>query len=159
MKRKPLRNPVTTREANPGIQTDKDGTKLLTCPFCDPPHVLYPDKPSLCGTYIQVKAVQVIIPARTSKKNSITCLKCHKSGGEMVRYMGGFIHREDCVPDTKFLTEPPKFNKFAKVVFNLPDAVRKIVEKNTGEAKQVREMDPQGIPTDKVLGYLFYKGA
>lgn len=158
MKRKPLRNPVTTREANPGIQTDKDGTKLLTCPFCDPPHVLYPDKSSLCGTYIQVKAVQVIIPARTSKKNSITCLKCHKGGGEMVRYMNGFIHLEDCDPQTKFMTEPPKFNKLAGIVFGLPETLRKIVEKQTGEAKQVQEMDSLGSPTGNVLGYLFDKG-
>lgn len=158
MKHKSLRSPVNTREANPGIQTDKDGTKLLTCPFCYPPHILYPEKPSPCGTYIQVKAVQVIIPARTSKKSNLICLKCHQGGGEMVRYMNGFIHKEDCDPSTKFLAEPPKFNKLAKLVFHLPEKIRNVAEKKTGPAKEVQEIDPQGVPTGKVLGYLFDKG-
>ena len=159
MKHKSPKSLVRTREAIPGVNNPGKGSAELTCPFCTPTHSLYPDKPAPCGTIIQVKAVQVVIPQHTVKQKGIKCLKCGESTGEMVQYMNGYIHLIDCQPETKLMAEPPKFSKIAQIVYNLPERVRKYIEPRTGAAKEVQEIDPNGKPTGKVLGHFFYKGA
>jgi hypothetical protein len=105
-----------------------------------------------------VTAVQTVIPQRTVRDQNLTCLKCHQQGkGEMVRYMNGFIHLVDCAPETKLLAQPPKFSALAKYVFNLPEKVRARVEKRTGKAQRVEEIDAEGRETGKTLGYFFVK--
>lgn len=55
------------------------------------------------------------------------------------------------------MTEVPEFSRWAERVFHLPLPMRNVVERYTGAAKQVKEVDPHGQDTGKVLGYFFYK--
>ena len=157
MKHKSTRPPITTREQPPKLRQSREGVQVL-CPFCVPSHPLLPGQESTCGTTLKVTAVQTVIPQRTVRDQEIVCLKCHEQGkGEMVRYMNGFIHLEDCMPGTKLLAQPPKFSKLAGYVFNLPENLREQIEKRTGKAQKVEEIDAQGKETGKTLGYFFLK--
>lgn len=149
---------VKLREAPPKVK--EDGTNvLIMCPFCDVPHPVSVGKQAACGTELRVTAVQTVIPARTVNKHKLVCFKCNQGGGEMVPFNQGFIHLIDCAPGTKLLAEPPtNFSRWASWVYNLPLNVRKKIEARTGVARKVEEIDPQGKPTGRTLGYLFYKG-
>jgi len=149
--------PFKVRESAPILMPKKDGVQVL-CPFCKVPHPILPGQDATCGTSLRVMAVQTIIPSRVARLGKLTCLKCHKGGGgDMVRYANGYIHLEDCAPATRLLAEPPKFSRLAKIIYQLPARVRKLVEKRTGRAQAVEEIDPEGKETGKVLGYFFLK--
>lgn len=75
----------------------------------------------------------------------------------MVVYGNGYIHLVDCMPEIKMLSAKPKYSNFAKLVHGLPAWMKKCIEKNTGIAKKVRDVDQDGQETGKVLGYFFYK--
>jgi hypothetical protein len=147
---------IQTREKPPIPLKTKSGVELL-CPFCADHHPLLPGQESPCGTHIEVTAVQEIVSARLSRTEGLVCVKCHKEGGEMVRYRNGFVHLADCNPGTRLLQEVPTFSLFAKVVHNLNPKVRGLIERLTGRADQVLEIDEKGDKTGKVLGYFFYK--
>lgn len=147
------------REANPKIQREKTGIAIL-CPFCDPPHLLVPDKVSPCGTMIVVKAVQTIMPEKRAKRDKIACMKCHQIGwGNMVKFMDGFVHMHDCSPGTIMMVETPPFSALAKFAHGLgaKNPIRKAIEKRNGLAQAVNEIDSTGKKTGKVLGYVFYQ--
>lgn len=156
MKKKTFRPSTTTRELPPKLIQTKEGVQVY-CPFCTPPHPIVPGQESTCGTTMKVTAVQTVIPARTVRDRDLKCIKCHKSGGEMVKYMNGFIHLEDCMPGTRLLSQPPKFSKLAEYVFKLPEKVRARVEKSLGKVQRVDEIDADGKETGKTLGYFFLK--
>ena len=157
-KSKSTRSEIKVREAPPGLNQTKAGVEVL-CPFCTPPHPLLPGASAPCGTTLKVTAVQTILTSHGSKQQDIKCVKCHQSGGgEMVRYNNGFVHLYDCAPGTKLLAVPPKFSRTAKMIYGLPAWMRTGVEKRTGKAQQVKEIDPQGKETGKILGYFFWKG-
>ena len=156
-KYKAPKNPVKTREAMPLTRKTKKGTEIL-CPFCTPPHPIIPTQPTPCGTEIQIKAVQYMITRHTAKQRGITCMKCHKDvAGDLVACQNGFIHTFDCAPGTVILSQEPKYNKMAARVFKMPPKVRKAIEKKMGEVKEIAEVDVNGKPTGKILGYFFYK--
>lgn len=152
----PARPILKTREKPPIPMPTKNGIELR-CPFCSDHHQLLPNVESPCGTRIEVTAVQEVISAKLVRKENLICIKCTKPGGEMVRYRNSFIHAEECNPEVKFLQEEPKYSLLAKLVFGLPESIRKRVEKVTGRADQVLDMDNQGVRTGKVLGYFFWK--
>jgi hypothetical protein len=155
MKHKPAPNPLRTREAVP---LTRKGSKDIYCPFCVPSHPIHANRPTTCGTEIQVKAVQYMITQHTAKQKGITCMKCHKdTGGNMVACMNGFIHAHDCTPGTVVLSSEPKYDKWAAKVYKLPDKIRKAIEKRMGEVKRIDEVDKDGNETGKILGYFFYK--
>lgn len=133
----------------------KAGTQIL-CPFCAPPHPIMVGQDSACGTTMKVTAVQTIYPARTTKKHNLVCIKCGKGGGEMVKFNSSFVHAADCTPGTRLITVPPEFSRVAKFIYHLPAWLRKQIEKVTGFAKEVKEVDAGGQETGKVLGYFFY---
>lgn len=147
---------IQTRESPPIPFPTKVGIELH-CPFCDDHHQLLPNVESPCGTRIVVTAVQEVVSARLSKDQGLTCLKCHKGGGEMVHYRNGYVHRENCSPQVKFLQDVPRFSPFARLVFGLHPRVRGLVERMTGRADQVLEIDEKGEKTGKTLGYFFWK--
>jgi len=157
-KHKPTRSPITTREAMPIATRKKGGGVELICPFCQPRHALIPGKASACGTEIKVTAMQRMITPRIARQNNVVCIKCGKAaGGPLVQCMNGFMHSHDCAPGIVILSEPPKYDKAAEYVFKLPDKIRKMIEKRTGEAKMIEEVDPSGKNTGNVLGYIFHK--
>jgi hypothetical protein len=141
-----------TREQVPSVQATKEGSQIL-CPFCKPTHPLAPSEPSSCGTILKLTAVQTIVPSRVARINKIVCVKCHQGGGDMVQYMSGYIHLIECDPKTRLLPTMPEFNWFAGLVFN--SKIRQTLEKYTGIAQQVREIDQKGTETGKILGYFF----
>lgn len=146
-----------TREAGPSMQRTPQGAIIL-CPFCKPPHPLVPGEASTCGTILKLTAVQDILPSRVARFQHIKCLKCHQEGdGDMVQYMNGFIHLQDCDPKTRFLPAPPQFSLPARIVNSLPKSIRARIEATTGTVQQVREIDRDGIETGKILGYFFMK--
>lgn len=153
---KGLKPEVKVREALPKIK-EVGKQVLLQCPFCEIPHPIEFGKPALCGTALKVTAVQSIYPIRTVNQHKLVCLKCNKSGGEMVQFNRGYIHLQECSPNTKLMTAPPTFDRFARVVFFMNPTLRKFFEERLGLAKQVQEIDEQGHETGKVLGYFFYK--
>lgn len=158
MKYKQAKQPINVRRAVPKVEKTPKGVALL-CPFCVPPHPLMPDQEARCGTIIEVNAVQMIVPVRTIRQKNLVCIKCGKGaeGGEMVRFNNGYVHLKECSPETKLITEPPKFDIVAQIVYKMPTKIRAMIEKRTGAAKQVDEIDAQGKPTGKTLGYFFYK--
>jgi hypothetical protein len=151
------RNPLRTREAVPDARRTKDGAQIL-CPFCKPSHPLSVGESSPCGTQLKLTAVQQIIPSRIVRMNKLVCVKCRQSGGEMVKYMNGFIHLQDCNPGTNLLRAQPHYNTLAGLVFKLPKTLRRQVAKVTGSPQQVREITPDGTETGKIAGYFFLKG-
>lgn len=148
---------IKTREAKPGVKKTPKGVEVL-CPFCTPPHPILPGVESPCGTTLKVTAVQFYLPSHTTRRNNLHCLKCGEVGGEMIRYRGGYIHMTDCKPEVKLLTENPPLSSMAKVIYNLPKPAQKIIEKFSGKAQQLQEIDVEGKPTGKILGYFFWKG-
>lgn len=114
------RNPMTTRERVPIISKDDKGNALLLCPFCTPPHPINPESPAICGTILQVRALQTIYKAKKYDPKTV-CVKCQKGGGEMVLFQGALIHTHDCMPGVVALSSPPKYSNFAKYVYGLKD--------------------------------------
>ena len=146
---------IISREKPPLAVATKKGIELR-CPFCDDHHVLRPDKEAECGTRISVMATQEVLPARFVRLKNLVCIKCHQTGGDMVRYRNGYVHLTDCTPGTRLIQELPKFSPFAGAVFKTPARVRGLLERFTGQADQVLEIDELGEKTGKVLGYFFY---
>ena len=151
------RTDFKTREMPPKVKQTAKGV-LVQCPFCVAPHVILPGMESPCGTTLQVTAVQTILTSHAARFNKIACVKCHQTGGEMVRYRNSWVHLIDCVPGTRLLTEVPKMTRSAALVMKLPPRVRKIIEAKTGKAQEVREIDLEGHETGKILGHFFMKG-
>lgn len=147
---------VQTRELLPRIVETGKEVRIL-CPFCEPPHPIAVGQDSACGTSLRVSAVQVIIPSRTVHRRNLICVKCHKSGGRMIKYFNGYVHLDECTPNTKLMTAPPEFSKLAAAVFKLPPLLRGPLERRLGQAKQVKEVDPSGKDTGNILGYFFYR--
>ena len=147
---------VKTRESEPRVNEIK-GEVTLLCPFCEPPHPIAVGQDSACGTALLVKAVQVIYPTRTVNERGMICVKCKKGGGEMVKFNLGYVHLHECSPGTRLMAEAPKFSRFARTVYGMPAWMRSPIEKRMGRARQVKEVDPQGVDTGNVLGYFFYK--
>ena len=149
---------LKTREALPKVRKEGNGV-VLECPFCDIPHPVSVGQDAACGTTLRVTAVQTIIPTRTVNKRKLTCIKCGKSGGEMVPFNNGVVHLIDCMPGTKLMAQPPSnYSKWAKFIYGLPDGFRKRIERRTGTVKRIDEIDPQGKETGKTLGFIFYRG-
>ena len=157
MKHKAKRSEVKFRELPPKVENTKKGV-LVNCPFCSPPHPILPGVESPCGTTLKVTAVQTYLPSHYTRHNNIHCLKCGQIGGEMVKYRNGYVHINECSPGTKLLTELPALSSFAKTVFKMPAPMRKAIEKSTGVAKELQEIDAEGKPTGKIVGYFFWKG-
>ena len=157
MKYKPPRKEVKIRELPPKVEQTKKGVVVL-CPFCTPSHPILPGVINPCGTVLRVTAIQEYLTSHATRYNKIKCLKCGRFGGEMVRYRNGYVHIIECAPETKLLTEAPKFSRVAKHVYKLPAKVRALIEKKTGQAKQLQEIDSEGVQTGNVLGYFFWKG-
>lgn len=149
---------VRTREALPSMRQTKEGTQIL-CPFCSPTHPIVPGQQTVCGTVLELKAIQTVVPARVARNNKIVCMKCHLEGsGEMVQYGSGYIHLVDCMPGTNFLRVEPEYDWFAGFVYRLPKPIRQQVVKLTGYPQQVRDIGPDGLETGKIAGYFFLKG-
>lgn len=148
--------PRRTRTATPIPFPTKNGVELR-CPFCDDHHALLPNVESPCGTNIRVDAVQEVFPPSLVRKEKLICVKCHKEGGEMVRFRNTFVHTEDCSPEKKLLQDLPSSSHWARLVFSLPTRVKTFVEKYTGPTHQVLEIDEKGEKTGKVLAWIFLK--
>lgn len=65
---------------------------------------------------------------------------------------------QECKPDTKLLTQIPKLSIVAKTIYKLPPKLRALIEKRTGQVKELQEIDVNGVQTGKILGHFFWKG-
>jgi hypothetical protein len=148
--------PFRIREAFPKMVRTDQGVQIV-CPFCTPAHPLTPGEPASCGTTLKLTAEQRILPSRITRMNHVKCLKCQQEGGEMIQYMNGFVHLEECNPKTRLLPDLPKFNPMAGIVIKMPGGIRKLIEKSTGVSQAVHEIDGSGNVTGKVLGHFFMK--
>lgn len=157
MKYKAVKSDVKTRELPPKVVKTKKGV-MIQCPFCNPPHAILPGVESQCGTTLKVTAVQKYLNSHATRHNQLHCLKCGQVGGEMVRYRNGFVHMQECAPETKLMTEIPPLSNAARLVYKLPPKLRALIEKRTGEVKELQEIDKEGKPTGVVLGHFFWKG-
>lgn len=154
-KKKPFRPQTTTRSRDPKFRT-VDGNVQILCPYCDPPHPIYPHQMSACGTILQVSAVQNVFPARTTKKAEVLCVRCGKGGGDMVQFGKGFVHAESsCNPERRMIAAPPHYSNWARGVYNMPKFIRSFVMRFTGPVIEVNEVDEKGQETGKILGYYF----
>src|SRR5512139_3341408 len=99
---------ITTRERVPILSKDGKGNALLLCPFCTPPHPINPQTPAVCGTILQVRALQTVYHAKNYGDE--VCVKCGKGGGEMVVFQGALVHTNDCTPGVVALSTPPKYS-------------------------------------------------
>ena len=155
-KPKGWRPPATTRIGAPKFGKDQKGQSAILCPFCIPTHPIVPGYEAMCGTALEIRAVQPVYKARFYK--GMVCAKCGKDGDQMVRFQNAFIHIKDCTPGVATLTEAPKFTKVARVVYNAPRWIKARVEKKFGQAMPVDEILPDGTRTGHVIGYFFLKG-
>jgi hypothetical protein len=157
MKKSTIKPKFTQRIEAPIAKKEKDGSASLYCPFCKPSHKIMPGMEALCGTRLEVRAVQIVFKAKYEK--DMKCAKCGQGGGEMVRFQNAFIHANDCTPGVATLTEAPKFSKWAQIVWGIPwPALKARIEKRTGKAMPVDEVTPDGARTGVVLGHFFFKG-
>lgn len=145
-----------SRTAPPIPFPTKNGIELH-CPFCDDQHALLPNVESSCGTNIRVEAVQEVYPPALTRKENLTCVKCHKVGGEMVRFGNAFVHTENCAPEKKLIQDLPRSSRLAGFVGSLPAWAKNQIQKLTGVAHPVYEIDPAGEKTGKVLAWMFLK--
>lgn len=134
----------------------EDGKPILMCPFCKPSHPLIMGGTALCGTDLQVRAIQTVFKAKYEK--GMLCAKCGKGGGEMVMFQNAFVHINDCMPGVATLTQPPKFSLIARLLYRFPERIKNALKKKFGEIMPVAEVLPDGTRTGKTLGYFFYKG-
>lgn len=152
------KNPITTRELPPIVQRDKQGNALLMCPFCTPPHVINTENTEICGTILQVRALQTIYKAKRNDTKAI-CVKCQKGGGEMALFQGALVHIHNCSPGTMTFSTPPKYSKFAKFTSGLKDGwLKKTIQKRFGNVVPVEEVTPQGVRTGVIFGHFFQRG-
>lgn len=144
---------VTTRELPPKVRKLNKGMQLM-CPYCVPPHPLVPGQESICGTVIQVRAVQTLIPLRTVRDKGLVCAKCGEGNkGPMVRFGQGYIHAEDCKPGAVYFPEQPKYTKLAKYVYFLkPGWWKNLLIARYGLPVEVKEN-----ATNTVEGYAFQR--
>ena len=156
MKKSTIKPKFTQRIEAPIAKKEKNGEASLWCPFCKPSHKILPGMEAMCGTRLEVRAVQIVFKAKYEK--NMKCAKCGQGGGEMVRVSNAYVHTNDCTPGSTFLTETPAFSKLAGLVHKLPVILRSRVEKYTGRAMPVDEVTPTGERTGVVLGHFFYKG-
>ncbi len=155
MKQKSVQSFVHERVEIPLVVKDKDGNATLLCPFCKPTHPLRADGATACGTVVRVQAVQTTYKAKYAKRNMV-CVKCGKSGGEMVSWQGtAYIHVHDCMPGTVTLPEPPTYSKIAQLAYGLPDWTKPFTSRMFGKAMKVDEVDQNGNRTGVILGYAF----
>ena len=148
---------TVTREGIPMISKDGKGNALLLCPFCTPPHPINPDSPALCGTILQVRALQVVYKAK--KYGNEVCVKCQKGGGQMVLFQGALVHTHDCTPGVVALSTPPKYSPFARWTYKLSDGkLKSFIQKRWGTAMPVEEVTPAGEKTGVVFGHFFNRG-
>jgi hypothetical protein len=156
-KHKPSYKPsIKTRELPPIAHPAKGGVIALMCPFCNPTHPLVPGQANTCGTELKVTAIQAIISARTVRQQGLICFKCREKGkGEMVQYMNGYIHVEECAPDINLLREIPPYSRWAELIYRFPKKIRARIEKVTGIVQIVHELTPEGEETGKIQGYFF----
>lgn len=156
-KKSSMKSPVRERVEVPKVVKDKDGNAILMCPYCNPSHALRADGVSPCGTFVRVQAVQTVFKSKYAKKD-VKCVKCGKSGGEMVAWQGNaFVHVANCSPATVTLAEPPKYSRLASLVYSLPIWAKKPIQKITGEAMKVDEVMPDGTRTGVTLGHAFMR--
>lgn len=156
MKKSTAQSPYHTRVDVPKIAKDEQGNAVLLCPFCVPTHPLNPSSPSACGTRLVLTAEQTVIRAKYAK--NLICVKCGKGGGKMVVFQNSYIHIHDCNPGVMAMREPPRYSRFAQFINTMPNQfVKKQIEKFTGRAMPVEEVDPKGVKTGKILGYFFWK--
>lgn len=73
----------------------------------------------------------------------------------MVAYGNGFVHIQDCNPERKLLSSPPIYSDWAYRVYHLPVWLRSWIEKFSGAALEVVELDGFGKETGKIMGYYF----
>lgn len=148
---------VTARELPPKLGEVKGDVRTL-CPFCEHPHPIAVGKISRCGTQLRVTAIQTVVPTRTVNKFNLKCIKCGQGGGKMVKFNEGYIHLHECTPNTTLLAEEPVYSDWARFVYGLPDLIRKPIERRTGAARRVDQIDQDGKETGHVAGYFFYRG-
>lgn len=153
-KKKSFRPAAVTRERAPLFRA-VDGHVQILCPWCEPPHPIYPDRPAPCGAVLKVSASQTVYPARTMRKAEVVCIRCGKPGGEMVAYGKGFVHTVDCNPARRLLAYSPVYSEWARRVYNMPVRLRGLIQKFTGVIIEVNEVDKDGQETGRILGYYF----
>jgi len=149
------RKPYSYRRATPEIGKDAKGNHALLCPFCSPPHPLYPGVVAPCGTTLQIEAVQMVVRATLDNKK-LVCAKCGKSGGKMTPFGEGFIHAFDCMPGAAMITES-EFPPMGRFLAWLPEAFQNALAPVVGRAYPVQEVTKTGERTGKVLGYIIQK--
>lgn len=154
MKQKTQHGPIRTRTRDqlPRLLTNGKAVKLI-CPFCKEDHELLPGLESECGTMISVRATQTVFISK-----DLTCVKCGVKGGGFVRFQGGYVHNYDCKPGTHLLSTPPRLNRLAGWVIKWPEGPRHFVERFTGRASALEEIDDKGVKTGVILGHFFFKG-
>lgn len=139
-----------TRYASPKIKYDKKGkVEAVLCPFCKDPHPISADGTSMCGTTLELRAVQPTFTGR-----AVVCSRCGKSGGTMSKLGNNlYVHATPCAP-TNFYAETPKLSLTAAMAFRLPDkaliAVTRFLKRTPEELVKIGQ---DGIPTKEIVGY------
>lgn len=133
-----------TRKTDPKVIKGKNDKITLVCPFCKVPHPIG-FSPAMCGTKIEVKAVQTIY-------TGATCALCGKPGGNFVKIGNAFAHENQCSPGKVLFQKPPKLSILAKIIYKLPDPITKFISKFGKTAIEVSD-----IKNGKVIGYSWVK--
>lgn len=153
-----LRFTEKVRRHSPKVATDKDGTPVILCPFCKEPHPIAPGQAAVCGTTLEIMAVQP-----TYRSSRVVCSRCGEAGGTLTK-MGNnnYVHAHNCSPKG-FYTEPPKTAWSAKVAWRLlpkdnPNwLARFLVNTIKWIPEELVKLDANGKPTTEIVGYHWRK--
>lgn len=142
----------------PKVGYDKDKNPTIVCPFCRDPHVLIPGQAAVCGTTIEIMAVQP-----TYRSSRIACARCGETGGTLTKLGNNqYVHAHHCSPK-KFYEDTPKTSWTAALAWKLlpkenPNwLARFLVNGVKWIPEELVKLDSEGKPTDSVVGYRWRK--
>jgi hypothetical protein len=106
------------RRAPPKLEHEGEKLKAILCPFCKPSHPIYVGTPAVCGTILELEAVQVAF-------RGVKCYVCGQSDGSLIRVGDVYRHAEPCKPGVRSYAVPPKPSRLAGLLWHTPASVHR----------------------------------
>ena len=113
-----IRHTARTRKKAPIIREGKEKHDIqVLCPNCPDQHPINMLEPSICGTILELMAVQTIFHGK-----SVTCIRCKEAGGTFMK-MGDnqYAHTHNCVPGATVIPGNYKLSRTAGWAWKLSD--------------------------------------
>jgi hypothetical protein len=112
----------------------------VLCPYCARAHPLPIIGEAICGTRLEIRAIQKVY-------HGVQCSLCGRSQGTMVKIGGGYKHAVPCTPGKELYAEPPPASRSAALFWHSPAFVQLFI------ARRLRRSVVELKRAGKVVGY------